>query len=117
MTGLFSVSALLIVPQVRGWGIGPVTLTNGTISESQYGGCVIDSLEAGKLFAKTNYFETVRVLYWMCLTTVKKRKLGWYGHVTRASAYRKLSFNVSFKAEEEGAGQTKKKKKKGGQHC
>ena len=47
--------------------MGPLTLTNRTISEIQLGSCVIDSLEKVKLFAKTKYFETVCFLNWVCL--------------------------------------------------
>ena len=49
-------------PTSKRRGIGHVTLTNGTISDIQHGGCVVDSLGKGKLFAKTNYIETVCVL-------------------------------------------------------
>ena len=47
--------------------MGPVTPTNGPISEIQHGGCVVDSLEKIKDIAKTKYIETVCVLYWVCL--------------------------------------------------
>ena len=47
--------------------MGPVTPTNGTISEIQHGGCVVNSLEKIKHIAKTKYIETVCVLYWVCL--------------------------------------------------
>ena len=48
--------------------MGPVTPTNRTISEVQHGGCVVYSLEKIKHYiAKTEYIETVCILYWMCL--------------------------------------------------
>ena len=47
--------------------MGPLTPTNGLISEIQHGGCVVDSLKKIKNIAKTKYIETVCVLYWMCL--------------------------------------------------
>ena len=47
--------------------MGPVTPTNGPISEIQHGGCAVDSLEKVKYIAKTKYIETVCVLYWVCL--------------------------------------------------
>ena len=47
--------------------MGPVTPTNGPISEFQHGGCVVDSLEKIKHIAKTKYIETVYILYWVCM--------------------------------------------------
>ena len=47
--------------------MGPLTPTNGPISEIQHGGCVVDSLEKIKHISKTKYIETVCVLYWVCL--------------------------------------------------
>ena len=48
-------------------GMGPVTPTNGPISEIQQGGCAVASLEKVKHIAKTKNIETVCVLYWVCL--------------------------------------------------
>ena len=47
--------------------MGPVTPTNGPISQIQHGGCAVASLEKVKYIAKTKYIETVCVLYWVCL--------------------------------------------------
>ena len=47
--------------------MGPVTPTNGLISEIQHGGCAVASLEKVKDIAKTKYIETVCVFYWACL--------------------------------------------------
>ena len=47
--------------------MGPVTPTDGTISEIQHGGCVVDLVEKIKHIAKTKYFEIVCVFYWVCL--------------------------------------------------
>ena len=47
--------------------MGPVTPTNGLISEIHHGGCVVDSIQKIKHIAKTKYIETVCVLYWVCL--------------------------------------------------
>ena len=47
--------------------MGPVTPTNGLISEIQHGGCAVASLEKVKHIVRTKYIETVCVLYWMCL--------------------------------------------------
>ena len=47
--------------------MGPVTPTNGPISEMQHGGCAVASLEKVKHIAKTKYIETVCIHYWVCL--------------------------------------------------
>ena len=47
--------------------MGPLTPTNGPISEIQHGGCAVASLEKVKHILRTKYIETVYVLYWVCL--------------------------------------------------
>ena len=47
--------------------MGPLTPTNGPISEIQHGSCAVASLEKVKCIVRTKYIETVYVLYWVCL--------------------------------------------------
>ena len=61
--------------------MGPVTPTNGPISEIKHGGCVIqhgrcvvNSLEKIKHIAKTKYIETLSALNWVCLKLKFKQK-------------------------------------------
>ena len=43
--------------------MGPVTPSNGPISEIQHGSCTVDSLEKVKHIVRAKYVETVYVLY------------------------------------------------------
>ena len=56
--------------------MGPVTPTNGPISEIQHGGCVVDSIEKIKHIAKTKYIESVsRPLLGVSAAEYSNRKL------------------------------------------